>query len=276
MIIIADAGASETQWRVIGPDVVQIASQGLSLSIHTPSEIIYSLGEVIKTNHLPNDGQFQFYIAGLITGKDKLLLERLFKEVFPESFVVFEDDLLAAARASCGTNPGIACILGTGSNACLYDGVKIVKKVNPLGYILGDEGSGSDLGKHLLINYLRGNLPEEINSSLEPFKLSYEFVVQKVYHDPEPRKFLNSFSRFLIRKINHPYIYQLVYERFSTYFEVFIKPLTRDENFPVHFIGSIAFYFGNILRQVANDKGVILKNIAENPIAGLSLYHRSK
>jgi N-acetylglucosamine kinase-like BadF-type ATPase len=184
-------------------------------------------------------------------------------------------DLLAAARALCGTEPGIACIMGTGSNSCLYDGEKITGNVANLGWILADEGSGANIGRKFLVDYLRVKQPANIAQAFkERFPLTREEFLEKVYQQERPSAFLASFTRFIFQHLKDPYCYQLIYNSFVEFYEEVVMRYENYQKYKVHFTGSIAFYFSDVLRQVAADKGVTVKNIMEGPIAGLTLFHK--
>lgn len=207
--------------------------------------------------------------------KNQLTIKSAFLEFFPEAQIEIGWDLLAAARALCGYEPGIACIMGTGSNSCLYDGEKIIGNVANLGWILADEGSGANIGRKFLVDYLRGVMPENLRKQFhERFPLSREEFLEKVYQQERPSAFLASFTKFIFQHLKEPYCYKLIYNSFSEFYENNVMKYENFRNLKVHFTGSIAFYFSDILRQVANDKGITVKNILEGPIAGLTLYHQ--
>jgi N-acetylglucosamine kinase-like BadF-type ATPase len=194
---------------------------------------------------------------------------------FPKADIEVGWDLLAAARALCGHEPGIACILGTGSNSCSYDGEKITDNVANLGWILADEGSGTYMGKRLIFDYFRKEMPESLAKQFHArFSWSREEVLEKVYQQEKPGAFLASFAKFIFQHLKEPYCYQLAYQSFTDFFENNVMKYENYKNLKVHFTGSIGFYFSDVVRQVANDKGITVKNILEGPIAGLTLYHQ--
>jgi N-acetylglucosamine kinase-like BadF-type ATPase len=203
------------------------------------------------------------------------IIKAAFLEYFAEAEIEVGWDLLAAARALCGNEPGIACILGTGSNSCLYDGEKIIGNVANLGWILADEGSGTYIGKKFIFDYFRLNIPESLARQFhERFPWTREEVLEKAYQQEKPGAFLASFMKFIFQHLKEPYCYNLVYRGFSDFYENIIMKYENYKNLKVHFTGSVAFYFSDILRQVANDKGITVKNILEGPIAGLTLFHQ--
>src|SRR5690606_30507176 len=161
--------------------------------------------------------------------------------------------------------------------SCLYNGNEIIGNVANLGWILADEGSGASIGKKFLIDYLRGKLPNDLALSFKKrFPLSREEFLEKIYQQERPSTFLGSFSKFIFQHLKEPYCYQLVYDSFSEFYENNVMQYADYKKLKVHFTGSIAFYFSDLLRQVANDKGITVRNILEGPIAGLTLYHQHK
>jgi N-acetylglucosamine kinase-like BadF-type ATPase len=166
--------------------------------------------------------------------------------------------------------------MGTGSNSCLYDGKKIVDNIANLGWILADEGSGANIGRKFLVDYLRNKLPEGIARQFhERFPLTREEFLEKVYQQERPSAFLASFTKFIFQHLNDAYCYKLIYNSFAEFYENNVMQYKNYQNLKVHFTGSISFYFSDVLRQVANDKGITVKNILEGPIAGLTLYHQN-
>ena len=216
-----------------------------------------------------------FYGAGVSSEKNQLTIKNAFLEFFPEAQIEIGWDLLAAARALCGREPGIACIMGTGSNSCLYDGDRIIGNVANLGWILADEGSGANIGRKFLVDYLREIMPQQLREQFhQRFPLTREEFLERIYQQERPSAFLASFTKFIFQHLKEPYCYRLVYSSFSEFYENNVMKYENYNNLKVHFTGSIAFYFSDILRQVANDKGITVKNILEGPIAGLTLFHQ--
>jgi N-acetylglucosamine kinase-like BadF-type ATPase len=277
MILIADSGGSKIDWRLIQKNgsVDQANSAGFNPYYQNIDDLKKNVNESVlpKVNEKVN--KIFFYGAGVSSVKNQLTIKSAFMEFFPEAQIEIGWDLLAAARALCGHEPGIACIMGTGSNSCLYDGEKIVANVANLGWILADEGSGADIGMKFLIDYLREKMPASI---AEQFKkrvpLSREEFLEKVYQQERPSSFLASFAKFIFQHLDNPYCYKLVYDSFAEFFENNVMKYENYKNLKVHFTGSISFYFSDILRQVANDKGITVKNILEGPISGLTLFHQ--
>ena len=182
-------------------------------------------------------------------------------------------DLLAAARALCGDSPGIACILGTGSNSCLYDGKGIVKSISPLGFVLGDEGSGAVLGKLLVGDVLKNQLPAALQEAFwAESGLTPAIIMEKVYKGSFPNRFLASLSPFLLRHIEEPAIRDLVNNSFRAFFARNVMQYDYREH-PVYLTGSIAWYYQDILKDVAREFELRLGTIVQSPVQGLIHYH---
>lgn len=279
MILIADSGSTKTDWRLLDEknNIVQGKTVGFNPFYQTSQDILKEVQEVLlpQLGKHPVIEEVQFYGAGCSTESNIKIVSEALEEAFPKAKVFINNDLLAAARALCEREAGIVGILGTGSNSCLYDGDRIVFSRPNLGFALGDEGSGAVLGKKIVTAYLYEELPPHL---MERFKKRYavtrEEVVENVYKKPFPNRYMASFSQFLYHNMREPFIYRLIYDSFSELFERHILKYEEATAYKIHFVGSVAFYYSNILRQIANDKGVFLRNIMESPIAGLTLFHQ--
>ena len=277
MILIADSGGSKTDWRLLEADgtIDQAGTPGFNPYYQPIEDLKKNVHEVLLPRIKHPVTKIFFYGAGVSSMKNQLTIKSAFLEFFPEAHIEIGWDLLAAARALCGHEPGIACIMGTGSNSCLYDGQNIVGNVANLGWILADEGSGANIGRKFLVDYLREMMPEGLRKQFhERFPLTREEFLEKVYQQERPSAFLASFTKFIFQHLKEPYCYDLVYSGFSEFYENNVMKYENYKNLKVHFTGSISFYFSDILRQVANDKGITVKNILEGPIAGLTLFHK--
>jgi len=279
MILIADSGGSKIDWRLLNSDgsIGQANTPGFN-PYYQPIEDLHktisaSIAPIVKEEV----SDVYFYGAGVSSEKNQLVIKETFLSFFPKAKVEIGWDLLAAARALCGHEPGIACIMGTGSNSCLYDGKEITGNVANLGWILADEGSGANIGRKFLVDYLRKKFPASLEKAFhERFPFTREEFLEKVYQHEKPSAFLASFMRFIFQHLKEKYCHQLVYNSFAEFYENNVMQYPDYKNLKVHFTGSVGFYFSDILRQVANDKGITVKNILESPIAGLTLYHAAR
>lgn len=279
MILIADSGSTKTDWRILSPD--RQIDQARTIGFNPYYQDSAAIAAELQTSLLPNIKETVtsvfYYGTGCNSEQSCGVVEQAIRTVFPTAETIeVNSDLLGAARALCHHDVGIACILGTGSNACLYDGRDIAQLSGTLGFWLGDEGSGGYLGKTLVVRYLHGQLPPELAEKFRKRhpKLDRLTVLDHAYKQPFPNRYFASFSKFLFDNRSHPAAYQLVYDAFSLFFDTYIRKFSNSEQLPIHFVGSVAFYYSDILRQVANDKGLTVRRILENPIAGLTLYHQ--
>lgn len=278
MILIADSGASKIDWRLLQKDgtIGQASAPGFNPYYQPIEDLNNGVREALLPQVTEKVDKIFFYGAGVSSEKNQLAIREILEQYFPEAEIEIGWDLLAAARALCGHEPGIACILGTGSNSCLYDGDKIIDNVANLGWILADEGSGAYMGKRIVIDYLREKMPEALSAQFKQrFPFHREEILERIYQGEKPSAFLASFARFIFQHLKENYCYQLVYDCFSEFYENNIMKYANYKTLKVHFTGSIAFYFCDVLRQVGNDKGITVKNIMEGPIAGLTLFHKN-
>jgi Predicted N-acetylglucosamine kinase len=216
-----------------------------------------------------------YYGTGVSSEKNQEAVKNVFLEFFPSASIEVGWDLLAAARALCGREPGIACILGTGSNSCFYDGEKITGNVANLGWILADEGSGTYIGKQFIKDYFRGVMPEALAKQFHArYPWTREEVLEKVYQQEKPSAFLASFAKFIFQHLKDPVLLQTDLSKFFGFLRKQCDALSGLHSLQSSFYRLHCFYFSDVLRQVAMDKGIAVKNILEGPIAGLTLYHQ--
>ncbi|MEM6359837.1 MAG: N-acetylglucosamine kinase [Bacteroidota bacterium] len=279
MILIADTGATTSSWRLIGKhgDISQFQTHGFNPYYQETGALEKSIRNSEVARNSAEVVHVFYYGAGCGTEANRFLVKEVLLKVFTEAEVYVYDDMTAACRALCGSEQGIVCILGTGANSCFYDGDEPSYQVASLGFILGDEGSGAYLGKALLADYLRNDLPENLSERIKKrFDLTREKVLDKIYNNELPARYMAGFTKFIFQNIKEPYAYRTVYDAFSLFFDRNVLKYPQVQSVPVHFSGSVGFYFSNILRQVGNDKGVVIRNIIESPVAGLTLYHKNQ
>jgi N-acetylglucosamine kinase-like BadF-type ATPase len=278
MMLIADSGSTKTDWAWIenGTIVHRVTTAGIN-PVHQGEEDIEKVVEQLPPSSKNTSLKWVFfYGAGCIPEK-KGVVEKVLRMVFPDSDrIEVESDLLGAARAVCQHQEGLACILGTGSNSCLYDGEKIVGNIPPLGYILGDEGSGAVLGKLFLNALFKGALPDGMKEDfLQSSGLSYPEIIQRVYRQPMANRFLASTSLYISEHLDVPALRELVKQNFRDFFHKNIAQYGR-HYLPVGAIGSIAYHYRDLLQEVAEEEGYNLSKIAKSPMEGLVTYHLMK
>jgi N-acetylglucosamine kinase-like BadF-type ATPase len=280
MILIADSGSTKTDWRLIDDkkEIHQFASQGINPYFISSDEI-----SLIIQNELLSQIQFPifdsplsvfFYGAGCGSESKKEIVRIALLKSFPNATIEVYSDMLGAARSLCGVNPGIAAILGTGANTCYYDGTNITESTPSLGYVLGDEGSGAHIGKTFVQAYLNKEMPEALsNRFYERFHMGKEEILDAIYKQAKPNRFLASFSKFIYQNLKEQFVVDLVADCFGQFFDKHICKYSKYKEVKLSCVGSVAFYYSNILRAVAINKGVNIETIIETPIAGLTLYH---
>lgn len=291
MILIADSGSTKTDWTLLdGDSVVRTCSTLGTNPVHQTDDAISAVFAVAR-QALDVAGnvdklRVMFYGAGCIAEQTermrRLLTEVLLHSAPAESHdslasrsrVAVYSDLLAACHALCGHQEGVACILGTGSNSCLYDGEQVVANTPPLGYILGDEGSGAVLGKNFLNALFKGRLPESMKwEFLDAYGLTYADVIRRVYREPMANRFLASFSPFIHDHLHVETVRQLVIDNFRAFLHRNVRPYGRPD-LPVHAIGSLAYHYRVEFEAAAAQEGFSLGAIEKSPINGLlSYYH---
>lgn len=278
MILIADGGSTKTDWRLIkeGREYKKVQTSGFNPYLVGSDEIEAILWKELQP-YIDNNGisAVYYYGAGCSTPVKNMIVENAFEKIFPNAKIYVSHDLLAASHALCGDEEGIAAILGTGSNSCYYDGKDIKDGIFSLGYFFGDEGSGAYLGKQFLIAFLHKELPEEIEKKFnEKYPMSRESILDSVYTKPAPSRFLASFSNFINDNRDHPYIYNLIAQAFREFYKYQICCYARHKEVPVHFVGSVAYHYSDILTTIGLEFGVKTGKFIKAPIDGLVEYHR--
>lgn len=279
MILIADCGSTKTDWCVVREGIVekQVFTCGMNAVMLTEEEMRSRMAaELVPELECYADAieAVYFYGAGCISPEVCANVERAIRANINAQDVEVHTDLLAAARALCGRRPGIACILGTGSNSCFYDGEKICDNVSPLGYILGDEGSGAVLGKLLVGDVLKGQLPAELcEKFLRKYDLTLLDIIRKVYREPQGNRFLASVTPFLIENINEKEVHDLVLGSFKAFFRRNISHYAGRCAPEVNFIGSIAYYYRDVLAEAARECGYSVGTVLKSPMEGLIKFH---
>lgn len=277
MILIADCGSTKIDWCLIENSKVinQVFTCGMNAVMLTEEE----MAQRIATELMPELGQqsidaVYFYGAGCISEEVCANVANAIRKSIPAKTIEVHTDLLAAARALCGHSAGIACIMGTGSNSCYYDGEKIADNVSPLGYILGDEGSGAVLGKLLLGDVLKNQLPKELcDKFLKQYELDRLTIIRRVYKEPQGNRFLASVTPFLIQNIEEPSVHRLVLNSFKAFFVRNIAQYKGYKELKVNFIGSIAYYYRDVLAEAAAAVDCQIGTIIKSPMEGLIRFH---
>ena len=278
MNLIADSGSTKTAWCLSYSNqiVKRFETAGINPFFQTEEEITAQLKEVLLPQICGNDVEnVYFYGAGCADPVKNNAFGEVLKSVIGAKTAFVASDMLGAARGLLGRERGIACILGTGANSGVYDGEALVKGVYAGGYILGDEGSGGVLGKLLISDWVKKQMPQDIYDALtEEYGLTYLGIVDRVYKQPFPNRWLAQFTKFMSARRENEYIHNLLVGAFKAFFERNIKQYEEWKELEVGFIGSIAFYFNAELREAAEMCGIKLGKVMQNPIDGLVEYHK--
>lgn len=292
MILIADSGSTKTDWAIVtgASQPVVLNTQGINPVHQSREEIVRILREEFVSLMASNPEVQKLRSSAILTPQFPLsvyfygsgirpemetLMTVLLRETFPQAQIVeAHSDLLGAARALCGRNEGIASILGTGANSCLYDGKAIVEHTPALGYILGDEGSGAVLGKRFIHDLYGGILSDNIRITFEKeTKLTLAEIIKRVYRQPLANRFLASLSEFITNHLDDSEVRGVVVQNFIDFLRYHISPYCR-QDLPVSFVGSVAWYYKDELHEAAERLGYKLGTVLKTPLAGLIRYHQ--
>lgn len=286
MIIIVESGATKTDWCAAAPEreAINVRTAGMNLATMAQDVIEGIVREAVaafREKGLSAEvSEVHFYAAGLIVAEGEKVpaqakgLDNVLRSLFPGAETEYASDLLDAARAVCGHRPGIAAILGTGSNSCLFDGEKVVKNVRSAGFILGDEGGGARLGRLFMSDFLKGLVPEPVSSEFaKDFKVDYMTVVQNVYRGDAPSKYLGSFAPWILERYGaSEYVRGLVDQNFRDFIERALKQYDINR-YEVGVVGGFGYANRAILEKVAEPYGIRFSSIIATPVEGLVDYH---
>lgn len=276
MIIIADSGSTKTDWAMCDATgiIARTKTQGLNPTIQSSEEILSVLSKELPeefTSSAP--GEIFFYGAGCAYSAANKRMEDALHKIFSTGKIQINSDLLAAARALCGKEEGIACILGTGSNSCLYNGKEITGNTPSMGYILGDEGSGAHLGRQFVSDCVKKQLPKEISDAfMERYSLDIPAILERVYHTPLPNRWLASLTPFIQEYRKSPEIKSMLKHCFSEFFKRNVM-VYRHSWLPIHIVGGIGTSFAEEIKEAAESLGLSIGRIIQSPMEGLVKYH---
>lgn len=276
--LIADSGATKAEWCLIqGKKRKTIFTQGISPYFLNAEQI----SQILVNELLPFIGktaihEIYYYGTGCINTTNASIVKRALKNVFPTADnVEVTHDVMAAARGLYGDDKGVACILGTGSSTCYYNGKKITNNKPGLGYVLGDEGSGACLGKKVIQYYLYETFDEELKGRFElKFNTSKDLILENVYKRPMANRYLASFTPFLSENRGHYMVENIIEDSLNDFFFLHICKFRESWTQPVSFVGGISYYFKDVLQELCNSYEFTMGRILKNPMEGLSEYHK--
>ncbi|RNA60540.1 ATPase [Chryseobacterium nematophagum] len=278
MVAIVDGGSTKCDWVILDDfkkvfmktETIGFNPNNIAAELIVP-EIEKNLNLVAVKNSIT---KVFFYGSGCGIPKNCAIIERELKRFFVKSEVIAKEDLTAAAYAAYRGKPTIVCILGTGSNSCFFDGQNIKIKLPSLGFLIGDEGSGSAIGKQLVRNFFMQRLPEDLHQQFkETYHLTIDEALKNMYHTARPNAYLANFNRFVVERREHPYLQNMVLEEMLNFLDYHVLPYEESKEAEINFIGSIAYYYENILRSAATKLNLNIGHIVQKPIESLVDYH---
>lgn len=278
MRLIIDSGSTKMDWILL--DGQEVKARFVTEGFNPNYSDIQTLESFVETQHfasLPNEIQtIHYYGTGCGNEQNCLLIKGVFQRRFPHADIHVTHDLMAACHALLGHEKGIACILGTGSNSCVYDGSNIVEKAISLGYLVGDEGSGMHIGRKMVRAYFYGFMPEDLRQRFaETYSLELPDFVQNLYHNTQPSKYLASYAKFAGENQDHPFICALVKGCFKAFIEAFVLRYENCKSLKISFIGSVAFHFQYLLKESLAENGLTMGMVLQTPAEGLIRFYQS-
>lgn len=278
MILIADGGSTKADWIAINNDKTEafrVRTLGLNPEVVSSEELHNRIINMFQLINIKDEvTEIYFYGAGCGTPKAITILQKVLEPIFRNATVHIAEDMLAAVYAASQKEPAIVCILGTGSNSCYFDGEKMHMKTPSLGYVIMDEASGNYFGKVLLREYFYDRMPKHMETKFEnEFNLDADYIKEQLYRTQNPNMYLANFAKFMFEFREEKYIKRIIKKGFQEFFKYRVIPFEKDANTSIYFIGSIAFYFRDILEKVAEKYGLQITDVIQRPIDNLLAYH---
>ncbi|WP_419868842.1 BadF/BadG/BcrA/BcrD ATPase family protein [Chryseobacterium sp. CT-SW4] len=278
MVAIVDGGSTKCDWVILddfGKVFMKTETIGFNPNNIAAALIVPEIEKNINLNSVKKSiTKVFFYGSGCGVPENCAIIERELNRFFDKATVVVKEDLTAAAYAAYNGKPAIVCILGTGSNSCYFDGKNLSIKLPSLGFLMGDEGSGSAIGKQLVRRYFMKKLPADLHQEFEEtYHLTIEDALKNMYHNPRANAYLADFNRFVVERKTHPYFQNMVFEEMKNFFDYQVLPYEESKEAEINFIGSIAYYYENILRSAAAELNLNVGNVVQKPIERLVDYH---
>jgi glucosamine kinase len=277
MILIADSGSTKTEWSLVDQEktIKSLITSGINPFYQDETNIVHALQTELVPHIKVFPEHIYFYGAGCADHEKISVVKNALHQIFPSAHLFAGSDLLGVARSLCQNNPGIACILGTGSNSCYYDGKEIIDHISPLGYILGDEGSGAVMGKKLISDILKQQLPQSIcKQFFDTCQVHPADILDAVYKKPFPNRYLAQYTKFIHQNIHLPEMEELVITSFQEFISRNILQYRQASSYEIHFSGSIAYYFKPQLSISLNTFQLKEGRITMAPTPDLINYHK--
>ncbi len=279
MILIVESGSTKTEWRFIaGPNQAyeSFFSAGINPYYQSAEEIAADQQPTLEKLAQKHIQHVFYYGTGITDDSKREVVQQALQPFMGKANIHVANDLVAAGISLCGDEPGIACILGTGANSGYFEQGKLTEQIPPLGFWLGDEGSGANLGKRLILAYLHHELPSDLRDVFikRYGTLTRLDVFEHAYQKEFPNRWFATYSKFLFDHRKHPFCYALIEKAFQDFCQLYLVKYEASRDVPVHFTGSIAFYYSDILKRVVSSFGLRVGVISEAPMAGLTLFHK--
>ena len=279
MKLIVDSGSTKMEWILLDGKTVKnrFTTEGFNPN-YSDIQCLENVTLFVETFHgasLRDEIQsIHYYGTGCGTEKNCQLIKEVLQRHFPQAEITVTHDLMAACHAVLGHEKGIACILGTGSNSCVYDGERIVERAVSLGYLVGDEGSGMHIGREVVRSFFYGFMPEDLRQQFaDAFHLEQKDFIQQLYHNEQPSKYLASFAKFAGEHQDNPFIHELVAHCFDEFIKAFVLRFDDCKSLKISFIGSVAFHFQDILKECIKSHDLTMGEVMTSPAAGLVRYY---
>lgn len=278
MIAIVDSGSTKSDWVILDEFknvFLKTETIGFNPNFISRELIVPEIEKNTSLNTVKNSiTKIYFYGSGCGVKQNCDTIEQEVGRVFTNAKITVKEDLAAAAYAAYNGKPAIVCIMGTGSNSCYFDGENLKIKLPSLGILIGDEGSGSAIGKQLVRRFFMQKLPQDLHEEFEnTYHLTIDEALKNMYHSTRPNAFLADFNKFVVERKDHPYFIQMVSEEMKNFFEYQVIPYEESKESEINFIGSIAYYYKNILRSVASELHLNVGHVVQKPIESLVNYH---
>jgi len=275
MILVADSGSSKTDWMAYSPEqTLSFSTQGINPYFANAQDVVRILSKNKEISAIANEvKEVYFFGAGCLNPDKHEIVSNGLSAFFKNAFISVDHDLIGSAYATCGDKKGLACILGTGSNIAYYDGQTLYNGKHGLGYILGDEGSGTYFGKKMLISYLHKTMPADLREAFaEEFEVTKDIAIEHIYQKPFPNSYLATFSRFMIHNRSHSFIQNTLKVGFQEFIDTNVKDYKNYKALECNFVGSISYYYQDELRAVFAENNLRIGKTLQKPIEGIFEY----
>lgn len=275
MILVADSGSSKTDWMAYSPEqTLAFSTQGINPYFVNANDVVKILSKNKELAANANKIKEVYFFGSGCSSPDKHeIISNGLSAFFTNAFISVDHDLIGSAYATCGNKKGLTCILGTGSNISYFDGENVHETKHGLGYVLGDEGSGTYFGRKVLVSYLYKTMPNDLSTAFAAqFSVDKDIVIDSIYRKPFPNAYLATFSRFMITHKNHPFIQKILRDGFQEFIDTNVKDYKEYKTLDCNFVGSISFYYQEELKSVFAENNIKVGKILQKPIEGIFEY----